>query len=392
MVYTYGCIDLIVKSSVLERNNYGGVRKVGKLERIKPGYYDAEIVCFPLGMIPVDAKYSAERLASLYHFSLPNKNNANNSDSVVVGDFMATGECDWIEEIGNGAYQMKSNIREWDAEKWLADFRIASANRDTHAVRAAVYKHTQELSERESYRINGKTVNIDSPDASVMYDKEIILPDNIAKNPDKVKFEVYNEDCLSVARRLQNENPLVLNMANRQTPGGGVIYGAGAQEECLFRSSNYYKSLYAIAEKYPMDRNFGGSYTSNVTVFRDLEEKGYPLLEEPFKTSFVAVAAMRNPDLNADGHLTVSHRNGTRNKIRTILNIAILHGHTTLILSALGCGAFHNPPEDIALLFREALESEPYAHYFKKAIFGIKSDHNDKSNSNFKAFQNVFKE
>lgn len=390
MVHSYGFIDLIVKSAALEKN-YGGAKAVGKQEGIRQGYFDSELICFPLGMNPFDAENEAKRLSSRYHFSLPANGSANNADSVVIEmESGPTTECNWLERIKIGSFQLRSYEGAWNPEKWLQDFNDAALKRNTRPVRVQVYKNTQKISEQGKYTINGKEVNLEVPGESTVYEKEIVLPADIEKNSTNTIFEVVNEDCLETARRLQNENPLLLNMANRQTPGGGVVGGAGAQEECLFRSSNYFQTLYEVGYAYPMNRDFGGIYSPDVTVFRDLESNGYALLEEPFKVSFVAVSAINNPALTSDGHLTKPMEIGTINKIKTILNIAVLHGHKTLILSALGCGAFHNPPEDIACLFKKLLQEEPYYHYFEKVVFAIKKDHNDIRNSNFKAFEECF--
>lgn len=392
MVHSYGCIDLIVKSEALEKQHPGYAKYVGKKENVGVGNYDSSLICFPLGMSPYDADISAKRLASLYNFSLPAGDSANNSDSVFIAEpFGPTTECDWIECLGNGSYQIKSSIDEWDSEEWQKEFLQACKRENTRPARAAVFKHTQSVCEKGVYTSNGKTIVLDKPDKSIVYQSEIELPDNLELNSEKASIEVLNEDCLAVARNLENENPLVLNMANRRIPGGGVIGGAGAQEECLFRSSNYYQSLYKVSDKYPLNRDFGGVYTSNVTVFRDLEERGYGLLEKPFKTNFVAVSAINTPDLTDDYRLTDAMKQGTINKIKTILNIAVINGHTTLILSAFGCGVFRNPPNDIALLFKKCLMEPTYSHFFKKIVFAIKKDRNDLLNNNFEAFEECFK-
>ena len=84
--------------------------------------------------------------------------------------------------------------------------------------------------------------------------------------------EVREGDCLVAARELVEAGEgevCVLNMASRRNPGGGVHTGAGAQEEHLFRSSDYFRSLYRFAdygasygvpraaESYPLDRDHG---------------------------------------------------------------------------------------------------------------------------------------
>lgn len=282
-------------------------------------------------------------------------------------------------------------LEPWDHKSWTHKFAMASGflDRDTiYRLRIAVLRYNKKVVERGGYSIDGKQVYITPSPKSTIFNKEFKVEHH---NAFDTKFSVLNEDCLQTARRLKDVNPLVLNMASRHTPGGGVENGAGAQEECLFRSSNYYTTLYPIRDfAYPMERNFGGIYSPNVTVFRGLEADGYPLLEEPFQVSFVAVAAIKGPHLTETGDYYDRERQGMKNKIRTILNIAIKFGHTNLILSAFGCGAFHNPPLHVATLFKEILLEEPYKGAFETVTFSIKEDHNDRINSNFKTFYEVF--
>ncbi len=65
---------------------------------------------------------------------------------------------------------------------------------------------------------------------------------------------------------------------------------------------------------------------------------------------------------------------GTHKKIKMILDCAIVLSNYTLVLSAFGCGAFKNPPEQIAEIFKEELK---YNHTFNDVYFSIKPDHND---------------
>lgn len=279
-------------------------------------------------------------------------------------------------------------------QKWLAEFKAASAARDAlqlHQLRIDVLDETKALSLRGEYEAEGQTVRLEAPPKSTVYSEEILLSQEDTQDGlGRANITVVNQDCLEVARELAEKMPLVLNMASRRVPGGGAESGAGAQEECLFRSSNYFQALYPLRQHYPLDKNFGGIYSPAVTVFRGLEADGYPLLAEPFKVNFVAVAGLNRPPLTADGHLTEQMRQATERKIRTILSIAVLHKQKTLVLSALGCGAFRNPPEDIARIFKEQLSQKPYCEYFETVIFAIKGDHNDRKNSNFKAFAEAF--
>ena len=61
-------------------------------------------------------------------------------------------------------------------------------------------------------------------------------------------------------------------------------------------------------------------------------------------------------------------------------------GHETLVLSAWGCGAFGNPPEEIARLFMEELSRPRVYRRLRKVVFAILDD--DRTN-NFEVFSYV---
>lgn len=200
-------------------------------------------------------------------------------------------------------------------------------------------------------------------------------------------LEIINEDTFTCAQRVRRlgYNPLVLNMACDTTPGGGVRKGAQAQEENLFRRSNYYKFL--PSELYPiLDDEV--IYSPNVSVFKD---KDYKLLTNKFAIACIACAAIRSPrvqwiiitdDTNIDMKQRIFYHNEdyllTKDKIRSIFKVAYFYGHDSLILGALGCGAFHNPPEAVAQIFNEVLAEYKYCFkYFCFAIYSINDPNYD---------------
>lgn len=89
---------------------------------------------------------------------------------------------------------------------------------------------------------------------------------------------------------------------------------------------------------------FGGLYTPNALVFRSAESSGYRFLQSPTRLSFISVAAYREPPLEQlNGETVISSKtivNGTKRKIATILKIALDNRHDSVVLSALGCGAY----------------------------------------------------
>ena len=191
----------------------------------------------------------------------------------------------------------------------------------------------------------------------------------------------------------------VLNFANAYTPGGSVKDGVMAQEECLCRSSNLYSALtmrYLMKNYYNWNaKNTGdmGSdrviYSPHVTVFKTDDELPEDL-EEWFQVDVITCAA---PYYNPDRKKPVSYdklRQVFMDRIQNILEIAAAKDADILILGAFGCGAFHNPPELVADVFRYLLIDQKYGQYFKKIIFAIKGNEGD--NPNLTAFRSVFSE
>jgi uncharacterized protein (TIGR02452 family) len=190
------------------------------------------------------------------------------------------------------------------------------------------------------------------------------------------EISVVNQDTILAALELQDEklNPLVLNMASDRTPGGGVKNGARAQEEDLFRRTNYCMHLNNKTVTYPL----GPSqvvYTPNVAVFKD--EK-YNLVNHATYLTFVACPGIRN---RSGGRLSARDLSTLKTKIRMIFQTAAHHCHHSLVLGALGCGAFKCRPEDVIPVFNEVIK-EYLPGTFKKIVFAVLS----RNDRNFTVF------
>jgi uncharacterized protein (TIGR02452 family) len=227
-------------------------------------------------------------------------------------------------------------------------------------------------------------------------------------------FDVLNQDCILATLDLveQGYNPALLNMASLYHPGGGVLQGSSAQEEDLCRRSTLAISLYQFslpggrygdltdmvgvkrrAERYPMDNTYGGIYSPGITFFRATKDEGYALLDNPFQAAVISVASLNyNPkhghnSLDSDGNIPEADKPVLKEKIRTILRIGILKGHDSLVLGALGCGAFCTPPAQMARLFHQVLDEEEFRGRFSKIVFAIIDS---PSSNNFKPFLKEF--
>ncbi len=286
----------------------------------------------------------------------------------------------------------------WDSKLWKNRFNQYSHSNMSEMdrsvirfMRQEVFLHTAFVA-RNGWYISEQGNRIHLPDPSEMeqgtrlYSERLIVSKHVSEN---TRFMVENIDCLVAAQDWKEKGyqVAVLNMASRQNPGGGVYTGAGAQEENLFRRTNLFLSMYQfvpyakdygvtmVRHGYPLDQNFGGVFSPNVTVFRGLEKEGYPLLETPFEIDIISVPGMNKPTLNQEGMIEDRLVEGVKNKIRTIFEIALQNHEDCLILGAIGCGAFRNPPQHIAKLFHELLQSE-YKDMFRVVVFAILEDHN----------------
>ena len=267
--------------------------------------------------------------------------------------------------------------------------------------RIAVFRENIELFAAGEFPYNNETM---------YYDEDFRLePFPPVKGGTRV--DVVNRDCIEVTRDLVEEgyDAAVLNMASRTNPGGGVENGSRAQEEQLCRRSNLLLSLYPFSrrhitaypelgldarkEQYPLHPRFGGIYSSEVTFFRESEDRGLRISAEPFTASVISVAGISHPRLDGRGLMGRQDEELTRDKIRAIFRIGMEHCHDALVLGALGCGAFANPPAQIARLFHEVLDEPEFKDQFRRIVFAILEDRNSLWNNkegNFMPFKAVF--
>ncbi|CAF1541060.1 unnamed protein product [Rotaria sp. Silwood1] len=303
------------------------------------------------------------------------------------------------------------------------------SNEQRHLLRMTVMLNTIGILKKGSYHVDDKKIKLKSdPLKTIVYNHQSKLQHGMTKQSSSAidypytttSVHVVNEDCLIVYEYLLSKGyrPLLLNMANAHSPGGGYRRGDGAQEENIFRRSNYFRSLdmdlddrtptarfYCTSnceEKpltgrdrmYPMDE-FGAIYTSGLTVFRQPENIGYALMDKPMlNVCAIAIAAYRDPklDKNNKNFLSSKYSIGMRKKIENIFAIGHHHNHDCLVLSAFGCGAFRNPPKHVAAIFKSVIEQ--YAGFFNRIYFAIIDDHNAgqefNPHGNFRPFQEIF--
>ena len=287
--------------------------------------------------------------------------------------------------------------------KWDVKAAFEKASKGSFAekaVRIDVYKNNNEIFKAGCYETErGTVVNIKESNAACLsgtkvYSKPIRLGD-IEEVEDGTAFDVRNIGCLEMAKKLVDNgfNPAVLNLADAYIACGWYYKGSSAQEESLCRMSTLSQSLYQYyqpkwadivstefkGEGYPMDMMYGGIYSPEVIVFRKGADDGYALLDEPWKVGIISLAALDfNEKHGKDrqyqargGGFTLEGETIMREKIRTILRIALENGHDGVVLGAMGCGAFRLKPELVAQFFDEAFEEKEFKDKFKYVVFAI---------------------
>ena len=199
--------------------------------------------------------------------------------------------------------------------------------------------------------------------------------DNIEMIPKYTNTHVHvlDADTVDCAKDLAKKgyNPLLLNMSDIRTAGGAVERGSVAQEENLFRRSNYFRTL--KQDFYPLD-GISVIYSPKVCFYKENEEKQYQLSSEDTFIDCLAAPAIRNPSIALDSNSEYKYQNKEerelmKEKARMIFKIGYLHSHDVLVLSAHGCGAWGGPTHEIAKIYKELIDE--YKGCFYGIVFAI---------------------
>ena len=202
------------------------------------------------------------------------------------------------------------------------------------------------------------------------------------------KVMVFDSDTIDAAITLKDKgyNPLLLNMSDYSIPGGCVTSGSIAQEENLFRRSNYFQHL--TYDFYPMNDDKLGHpavYSPKVLVIKENEKKMYKLMNKPEYIDMIACPAIRFPDISPSDFTHYANKTEVDimlEKIRMMLKVGYIYGHDVMVLSAAGCGAWGSPPEHTSEMFKQVLEE--FSGAFKYVVFAILNSYDNK---NFKVFE-----
>ena len=157
-----------------------------------------------------------------------------------------------------------SDIAFWTAEsrvRFMESYaslmkKVRSGDEDSYyeikKMRADIFHNTVAMVNQGFYITEtGRTIVFDTDrmlSGTQFYSQQFHVHD-IPTIQGRTTVEVVDTDCLLEGIRLLDEGyrPAVLNMANRQRPGGGVRTGAAAQEETIFRRTDIFRAMFQFA-------------------------------------------------------------------------------------------------------------------------------------------------
>ena len=254
--------------------------------------------------------------------------------------------------------------------------------------RIMIFKDTERLCTTDKRLIK-------SIEESVKNQELILEADNVGDiNPgrfeERTKIVVSHKRSFEAASAYKGKKVAVLNFASASNPGGGVVKGSSAQEECLCRCSTLYFALNTDKmwdgfykphrwAKNPI-HNDDIIYTPGVTVFKT--DTFSPKLMDENEWYEVDVITCAAPNLKdnptnqynpsdgdavkvSDEELQALHEK----RLRRILDVSVKHECDVVILGAFGCGAFRNDPRVVAAAAKKVLPE--YLHAFETIEYAI---------------------
>ena len=232
--------------------------------------------------------------------------------------------------------------------------------------------------------------------------KQYILPDDAPLEltrepyPQPCKVKVSPKRTVEAAKQYKDTKVCILNFASAKNPGGGVVNGAKAQEECICRITTLYPCLAS-------DKIMEGFYQPHRTMFSDLiynddliftpdvycikTDTASPSPRPENEWFKVDVITCASPNLSGytriydDTLAKIQYK-----RLEKVFLTAINNGAETFILGAFGCGAFRNPPKVVAKVMKDL--TEKYRYYFKNIEFAVYCS--PKNPTNYNVFRDTF--
>jgi uncharacterized protein (TIGR02452 family) len=291
---------------------------------------------------------------------------------IIKYDFTSTKECDispCYHEDTSETYIDEQDINsppniEREDEKFFENIKEYESSFILRNERIECWEDTLKLCNRIQYPFESKKIK---------YLERTLKCSDRTSN-----IHIFDMDTIDCAVLFKELNPLVLNLADDNYAGGYVEMGSGAQEESLFRRSNYTQSL--LQSSYPIYED-EAVYSPSISILKTNEETKWELIpnDEVIKLDFIACPAIKYPTtimVRGEERLSDTDVILLKNKIKLIIHTALDNGHDIIIFGAMGCGAWENPRKHVAEIFKDVLISE-YNGVILNYCFAILSTKSD---------------
>lgn len=248
-------------------------------------------------------------------------------------------------------------------------------------------------------------------------------PSPIETQIKNLRVKISSSDTITAVTQMlqQDKKTAVMILANENHIGGGVFLGAKPQEEAVLRHLDTRKVFqHAIINhgikltKYddphnPNESHYRPDYATSwrwdaCDYVKDLNVKGTkhhvdamfvaaPYLES---TNELDEEARRYATQHGKDQDTLTYIDLMKAKFDNMLSQAKSRGVKQLVLGAVGCGAFNNPPQSVATALKESLQAYSSEDFdcVEIAIL-VQSNHGTdcskaRDQANVKAFKDVF--
>lgn len=251
-----------------------------------------------------------------------------------------------------------------------------------------------------------KAIRMATEDQCIVYENDVEVKIPYAHNhkyEEKAKIVVSKKRSYEAAAGYKGMKTCVHNFASATTPGGGVVKGSSAQEECLCRTSTIYFSIneqemwdkFYLPHRRNLDNIHNGDliFTPGVIVMKTDTSMPKLMAEEDwYSVDVITLAAPKlrggarqgeKPRTVTDKELLAIHEK----RMRRFLDIAKAFNEEVLILGAFGCGAYMNSPQVVAQAMKNILPD--YLYDFKTIEFAVYCPPVD--DTNYKVFERVLK-
>ena len=267
----------------------------------------------------------------------------------------------------------------------------------------AIFQDTEKMC-RENVRLR-ESIKQASENQKLILEGDSLFATEKDKYDESAKIVVSKKKTFEVASAYKGMKVAVHNFASATNPGGGVVKGSTAQEECLCRCSTLYSMLNTKEMWngfYAPHRNAADPihnddiiYTPGVVVFKT--DTAAPVVMPETQWYEVDVITCAAPNLRDNSSNPYNKSDGTKKvkisdkdllelhekRLRRILDVAVANADEVVILGAFGCGAFQNKPEIVARAAANVIND--YLYMFKNIEFAVYCS--PKDSRNYDAFK-----